>query len=178
MDNAKKLLLVDPARAMYRPTITDKKLSQLDTDIDNILSSSIPDDEKVKRYLMVLKQHRKFITPVTAKPDPDVDILKDVQPDLRIKAKRLLKQIKPHVRMSEAKELVHNNQLVDDSNISEPMSSALVNTGDEKPIGWTEFADTLKRAHTPRQLIRNEKLWSYMNPRSRKTIIKRKWQHL
>jgi hypothetical protein len=144
MDNAKKLLLVDPARAtqLYRPTITDRKLSQLDSDIDSILNSSMSDDEKAKRYLVALRQHRKHSTPAAAKPDPDVDILKDVQPALRIKAKRLLKHIKPHVRMSEAKELVHDKQLVDDSDISELLSSALVDS-DEKPIGWNEFADTL-----------------------------------
>ena len=180
MDHAKKMLLVDPSRAsqLYRPTITDRKLSQLDTDIDSILNSSMSDDEKAKRYLMVLNQHRTYVTPVTAKADQDVGILKDVQPDLRVKAKRLLKRIKPHVSLSEDNELVHDNQLVDDSNISELLNSALVNIGEDKPIGWMEFADTLKRAHAPRQLIRNEKLWTYMNPRSKKTIMKRKWQHL
>jgi hypothetical protein len=181
MDNTKKLLLVDPNKAaqLYRPTISDKKLGALDLDISDILNSDLPDDEKAKRYIIALKAHRKYESPaVPTKPDPDTDIIKSIQPELRIKAKRLLKHIKPHVTFSDKGELVHDANLVDDSDITELLSETLSKNSEEKPIGWIEFADTLKRAHTPRHLIKNEKLWKYLNPRSKKTISKRKWLHL
>jgi hypothetical protein len=179
MDNAKKLLLVDPSKAsqLYRPTISDKKLSKLDQDITETLNNDLPDDEKAKRYMLALKTYRRYTAPIVTKGDVDDSIIQTVQPELRIKAKRLLKHIKPHVKLSED-QLVHGNSLIDDSSISELLNEALTKDSAEKPIGWVEFADTLKRAKTPRELIRNEKLWTYMNPKSRKTITKRNWQHI
>jgi hypothetical protein len=178
MENAKKMILVDPVRAsqLYRPTICDKKLSNLDENITKILRSNLPADEKAKRYASSLKQLKYYDKPVVAKTDPDNDILGSVQPLLRRKAKRLLKRVKPHVTLRDDGEIVHNANLIPHSDISELLNDTLTKRSEEIPVGWVEFADVLKRARTPRSLIVNEKLRKYMNPRSKKTIEKRKWE--
>jgi hypothetical protein len=180
MENAKKLLLVDPARAtqLYRPTITDKKLSTLDHEISSVLNSELPDDEKVKRYSMCLKSYRVLDGYNTPKSNPDENILKSVPSSVRPKAKRLLKHIKPYTKWSDEGEIVGKERVVPYSDISELMTETLSSKpSDKKPLGWEEFADTLKRARTPRELIGNDKLWKYMNPKSKKTVTKRRWLH-
>ena len=84
MDNAKKLLLVDPSRAtqLYRPTITDRKLSALDQDISDALNSTEPEDVKAKRYIAALKQHRYYESPPIAIPDSDATIVKNIDPKI------------------------------------------------------------------------------------------------
>ena len=64
MDNAKKLLLVDPSHAtqLYRPNTTSTKLTFVDSKIEATLNSDLPDDLKAKRYLTVLKDSRKYLT--------------------------------------------------------------------------------------------------------------------
>jgi len=178
MENAKKMILMDPARAsqLYRPSISDKKLSNLDETITNILRSNLPADEKAKRYAASLKQLKYYDKPVVAKSDPDKDILKSIQPQLRRKAARLLKQVKPHVTLGDDGEIVHDANLIPHSDISDLLNETLTKHSTEKPTGWKEFADVLKRARTPRELIANDSLRKYMNPRSKKTIKKRKWE--
>jgi hypothetical protein len=176
MENAKKLLLVDPSRAtqLYRPTITDKKLGSLDRDMADVLNSDLPDDEKSKRYLMILKTYRKFDTNEQPKADPDLDILNSVPSNVRIKAKRLLKHIKPHVRWSDEGEIANRGSLVPYSNISELLTETVSETsGRKRPIGWEEFADTLKRSKAPKDLISNQQLWTYMTPKTRRTARRR-----
>jgi hypothetical protein len=178
MEHTKKLLLIDPSRAaqLYRPTTSDKKLSKLDEDISSTLNSDLPDDEKAKRYMLTLKSLRFFDQPLAAPAaDPDVDILDSVEPQVRRKAKRLLKRVKPHLRLSDDGEIVHGAQLVPDSDIIDLLNSTLTNTG-SKPKGWTAFADTLKRARVPRELISNDKLWTYINPKSQRSIRSRGWE--
>jgi hypothetical protein len=180
MENAKKLLLVDPSRAtqLYRPTIKDRKLSQLDENITNILDSHEPEDQKVKRYLTALKQFRYYESPPPVKSEVDEKILDAVAPpQVRTKAKRLLKRIKPQLRLSDDLELVHDKELIENSDISELLSDALTKTASNNPKGWREFADTLKRSRVPRELVTNDKLWRHLNPVSKRAIIKRRWQH-
>lgn len=181
MEHAKKLILVDPesrSTHLYHPTIIDKKLGRLDQDITNVLNSELNDDEKAKRYSMVLSDFRRYQTPILHTKDPETKIIKAIPSEMRIKAKRLYKRIKPHVKLSDDGELVSRDMLVEDSNIAELLGNALTKKSDDKPPGWIEFADTLKRAGASQQLIANENLWKYMNPRSKKTISKRKWLHI
>ena len=81
MDNARKLLLVDPSRAeqLYRLITTSKKLTLLDRHIFTTLNCNLPDDEKAKWYLSILKEYRKYENP----PEPDT----------RVEDKKLLEEI-------------------------------------------------------------------------------------
>jgi len=125
MEHAKKMTLVDTAvfNRLIRPTISDKKLSAVDQDISEILNSDMPDDVKVKHYLARLKDYR-YAEPQVKKPDETESILKSIQPELRIKAKRLLQHIKPHIRWGEDGELVHDSEVVPDTSIAELLEGA------------------------------------------------------
>ena len=186
MDNAKKLLLVDPSHAAqrYRPTTTDKKISALDREIESALNSSLSDDEKAKRYLSVLKDYRKYDQPAPKLDTTVEDVLKDIPEIKRPQAKRLLKHIKPHITWSDDGEIVHKQSLVPDSNISELLSNAVQEKAatkkfvvEDQPIAWEEFATTLNRARTPKHLICNKQLWTYLTPRSKSIYTRRGWKH-
>jgi hypothetical protein len=178
MENAKKLLLVDPARAaeLYRPTITDKKLGALDQQVSDVLSSNMPDDQKAKRYCTILKAFRDIENRDIPKYDSDSTILNSVPSNIRPKAKRLLKHIKPFARWNDEGEIAGRDSLVPYSSLSDLLTETVTEQGAAKqPKGWREFADVLKTARTPRDLIPNQKLWTYMNPKSKRTIKKRRW---
>ena len=58
MENVKKYVLVDPR--FSQPTIQQRALNALDTQIDNILQSDEPDDIKVNKYVSALKMHKSY----------------------------------------------------------------------------------------------------------------------
>ena len=66
MDHTKKFVLVDPR--FVRPSMLDKALSGLDTDISNILKSEEPDEIKVRNYMTALSRYKNYSTP----PPPTV----------------------------------------------------------------------------------------------------------
>lgn len=68
MEHTKKLVLVDPRFA--RPSMRDKALSVLDTDISNILDSNESDDVKVRHYISALARYKNYSAP--PKPVPVV----------------------------------------------------------------------------------------------------------
>jgi len=68
MDHTKKFVLVDPR--FVKPSMRDKALSGLDTDITNILKSDDPDEVKVRNYMTALSRYKNYSTP--AKPAPAV----------------------------------------------------------------------------------------------------------
>ena len=164
MDHAKKMILVDPANmhALYRPTPVDRKLSSLDDEVSSVLRSDLPDDEKAKLYMIALRRYRHFDAPPVEKTDSLKEILDSVKPELQIKAKRILKQIKPHVRWSEDGELVSGNELVPDSNLAELLNEAATKHGVDDIIGLDEFAEALKRSDTPSHFIPNERLQRHL----------------
>ena len=182
----------DHLRTLYRPSMVDKQLSKLDADIVDTLNSNLPDDEKAKRYAMSLRAYR-YYEPKTLPfdrygararqrdedEDDDDDLLQSTPLPLRRKAKRLLKSVKPYARWNDDGEIVYRNELVPHSDVGELIASALDSSTTKKtrPKGYEAFADALKRARTPKEFINNENLWSYLNPKSSKTIKKRQWVH-
>ena len=172
MDHVKKLVLVDPAAmpTLYRPTPVDLKLSSLDKDVSDVLSSDLPDDEKAKRYIIALRRYRHFDSAPVQKTDPLKEIIKAVKPDSQIKAKRILKRIKPHIRWSEDGEIVtEDNELVPDSNLAELLNEATTKSSVDDVIGLPEFAETLKRSDTPAHFMSNDRLRRHMRTISRRS---------
>jgi hypothetical protein len=68
MEHTKKFVLVDPL--FVKPSMRDKALSGLDTDISNILKSEEPDEVKVRNYMTALSRYKIYSTP--EKPAPAV----------------------------------------------------------------------------------------------------------
>jgi len=61
MEHTKKFVLVDPR--FVRPSMRDKVLSGLDTDISNILNSDDSDEIKAKSYIAALARFRNYSFP-------------------------------------------------------------------------------------------------------------------
>ena len=193
------MLIVDPARlssmvnqstsqdsaellkTLYRPTIVDKQLTKLDADIASTLNSDLPEDVKAKQYEMVLRGYRYYEPKVTAQRPADVfgrkekkreedGIIESTPAELKPKAKRLLKEIKPLLRWSDDNEILSLDQsgIVPHSDIGELLATAVDKKKKRRPPGYNDFAETLKEANLPRELIPNDYLWNYMHPKPKK----------
>ena len=69
MEHTKKFVLVDPR--FVRPSMRDKALSTLDTDISNILNSNDSDEFKAKSYMSAASRFTNLSAPPKlAKPTP------------------------------------------------------------------------------------------------------------
>src|SRR5437867_3200728 len=61
MEHTKKLVLVDPR--FVRPSMKEKALSELDSDISSILNGSESDEAKAKSYISALARFRNLSAP-------------------------------------------------------------------------------------------------------------------
>ena len=187
MEHAKKVILLDPnvyqesppekVLSLYRESPSERILSLLDSHIRQILNSAIPEDEKAKQYMMALHRYRKF--DADTKPIIDVekkkddDILSYVPKPKRSKAKRVLKKISK--RVTSTGEIATKTGLVPGSNINDLLDAVLKEKTAQKPIGWNEFGDIVKREGVPDHLFANTEFKKYLNPRSRQTVAAREW---
>ena len=108
MNNAKKLLLVDPSRR----TATENKLSKLDSEISTVLNGNMPDDEKAKLHMEALKDYRFYEMPKPIRTDPEEEIIKKLPPIIQPHAKQLLERIHPFVSWNDNGKLVHKQLTV------------------------------------------------------------------
>lgn len=65
MEHTKKFVLMDPR--FVRPSMTDKVLSSLDSNISDILNSDVSDEVKAKNYVSALARFKN----ISAPPKPE-----------------------------------------------------------------------------------------------------------
>ena len=164
MDNSfKKMILVNPD-AIRHATSTDmtsdalrsigeRKVSSLDQEMKDILNSNMPDDEKAKRYSVVVSKYQRLVLPSVKYTNPDEEILADIDDENNSRAAELLNVIKPHLSWNENGEIIVNNQVTAFSNISRLLSDLMSAPSAKKPTGWDEMVDVLNKAHVPSDLI-------------------------
>src|SRR3989442_1639770 len=68
MEHTKKFVLVDPRFA--RPSMRDKVLSGLDTEISDILNSDAPDEIKARSYVTALARFKNYSAPPKTEQAP------------------------------------------------------------------------------------------------------------
>src|SRR6267154_2525035 len=61
MEHTKKFVLVDPR--FVRPSMREKAMSGLDTDISSILNSDVPDEIKARSYVSALARFKNYSAP-------------------------------------------------------------------------------------------------------------------
>ena len=162
------MVLINPEQARaYKPTVSEKKLSSLDQDINQILSSDLPDDEKAKRYTATLKTHKLLSMPRANPIDAESEILSSIEPvEEQTRARELLKLIKPYLSWNDDGEIVVNDRVVPFSNVTNLLSN-LMSARSRKPEGWSELTDVLSMAKVPRQLICNQKRWTELTKKNK-----------
>ena len=182
MEHTKKYVIMDPR--FVKPTMREKALSGLDSDIHNILESDEPDDIKVKQYISTLNRYRNYSeppppsTPALEKLEPQV--LQSVPKNVKYKAKQLLKKLKSQrdVEWTDDGELIWKQTKIPKSDITELVSDVLDKKATKrKPVGWEALAAGLKTANTPRELINNPSRWSFMQGTLKRKKTKEARQH-
>ena len=163
----RKLVLVNPetVTSHYKPTPTEKKLSLLDKDISEILTSDMPDDEKAKRYISALTTHNLLSASRLKPVDAETEILSNIQPPQeKTRARELLKLIRPYLSWNDDGEIVVNNRVIPFTNISDLLSNLMTSTV-KKPEGWDEISTAISTANVPQELIRNKRRWKDITKR-------------
>jgi len=91
MEHTKKFVLVDPR--FVRPSMRDKVLSRLDTDISSILNNDETDEVKVKSYIAALTRYKNL----TAPPKPEKVAPPAVNPEPPLAVPTTVKTKRPSV---------------------------------------------------------------------------------
>src|ERR1700690_130392 len=181
MEHAKKMMLVDPRFA--RPSMREKFLSALDTEIANTLDSDEPDDVKAKNYIMTLNRYKFHgeIPKPAVKPIEKLEssVMQSVSQKQQYKAKRAMDLLKRNsdVDFNDQGELIYRQSRVPGSNIVDLFEDLPRTTSSEPPVGWEALASSLKESKAPREIVSNTRSWNFMRdtaPR-RKGKSKRKW---
>jgi len=150
MEHAKKYVLVDPQ--MYRPSMPEKSLSELDKVIHQTLNSELPDDEKAKLYMAALHRFKAY----DAKPPPpklnlESELANSLPPNQQYKAKKLLRLIKdnPDIDWKDTGELIYKQTTVPKSHVTDLFADALApSRPTEGAIGWEEFDEGISQVPT------------------------------
>ena len=116
--------------------MTERTLSTLDHQISDILNSDMHDDEKSKHYITLLKRHRMYSAPPSLPEDPVGELLNLIQPNMRIKARRIIEHIKPQVSWTKDGQLIDGDNVIDHTHIAELVEDVLKKKSDVDPLGW------------------------------------------
>src|SRR3989442_15464322 len=143
MEHTKKFVLVDPRFA--RPSMRDKVLSGLDTEISDILNSDAPDEIKARSYVTALARFKNYSAPSKPEQAPPVvaPAAAPVVPAVPFKAHTPLKRPQKHVKV-ETLDIVPS--------LDEPLWRRTQRTHSKKKFGsqWIEYNGRTKkkpRAH-------------------------------
>ena len=158
MEHAKKYVLVDPQ--IYRPSMPEKSLSTLDTEIQTILNGDSPDDQKAMLYTLTLKKFKAFDNNSKA-PDTKITVedklVGELPPNQQYKANKLLRLIRdnPDIEWSDKGELIYKQSLVPNSHITDIFDDVFaIKKPVEGPPGWEEFDDALDSSKVPTNLVK------------------------
>src|SRR6267154_1802745 len=94
MEHTKKFVLVDPR--FVRPSMRDKVLSGLDTEISNILNEDVSDEIKAKSYISALARFRSILAPPKPVKTAPIPQLPSASP---IAFKAMIPPKRPHKRV-------------------------------------------------------------------------------
>jgi hypothetical protein len=183
MEHAKKFIIMDPRFA--KPTMREKTLGGLDSEIDNILNSEQSDDIKAQNYSEALRRYRNYSQPALLKVPNieklETEVLQSIAPTKKYKAKRLIKRLKDQkdVDWSGDGALIYRQQKIPKSNIVDLIDDVLSSkTIEGPPPGYDALASALRDAETPSSLITNAARLNFMkgNVKSkRERSIRERW---
>ena len=167
MDLIKKYRLVPLDR--YQE-FSNEHLSDLDKQIQNILTKRMNEDEKAKLYVQVLQKYVTFPNVNTVKPsleeeepvensaDIESQILDSVPVKHKNTATKILNFLKQHeISWSQNKKLKQNNNVTPGSDIIQ-LINFLLRDRARKPTAFEEFKEILDSKHFPRDFIKNKYL--------------------
>ena len=141
MEHTKKFVLVDPR--FVRPSMRDKVLSGLDTEISDILNSDAPDEIKARSYVTALARFKNYSAPPKSEQAPPtapaaVTVAAPAVPAVPFKA--LTPPKRPHKRVN-----VETLDIV--PSLDEPLRRRTQRTHSKKKFGsqWIEYNGRTKK---------------------------------
>ena len=177
MLHVRKMALVDPRllkslRAPL-PDAIDTTLRDLDAEMTSILDGSDADEsEKVRLYNQALLRYNDMTKARAAKPIPVVvevkkeaaattalvvepaDIVGMLPKTLQMKGLQLLSRLSA-VTWNERGELIHKGVAIRGSNAVDLVHDLLRNRKTPDPVGWQQFANQMRAANIPMELVGN-----------------------
>ena len=185
MDHAKKFVLMPMDRAQH---FSEDHVSELDKEMQTILSKKISDPEKATLYLQTLQKYVKFPEVNQAKPVTlSTDIVENVLESAPVKHKNVANNIllflesHPDVFSWNAdKELILQGRVLPKTNI-ELLISHLLRNKKSKPLGFDQFKLVLEENNFPKSFVKNSHLREkqQMYALRRKPMYKKgSWAHL
>ena len=177
MLHVRKMALVDPRllkslRAPL-PEAIDTTLPDLDAEMTSILDGSDADEsEKVRLYNQALLRYNDMTKARAAKPIPVVvevkkeaaattalvvepaDIVGTLPKTLQMKGRQLLSRLSA-VTWNERGELIHKGVAIRGSNAVDLVHDLLRNRKTPDPVGWQQFANQMRAANIPMELVGN-----------------------
>ena len=177
MLHVRKMALVDPRllkslRAPL-PDAIDTTLRDLDAEMTSILDGSDADEsEKVRLYNQALLRYNDMTKARAAKPIPVVvevkkeaaattalvvepaDIVGTLPKTLQMKGRQLLSRLSA-VTWNERGELIHKGVAIRGSNAVDLVHDLLRNRKTPDPVGWQQFANQMRAANIPMELVGN-----------------------
>jgi hypothetical protein len=146
----------------------------MDREIQQTLSSQLPEDIKAKLYQNILSKYvgnKKFVPSQweTDNNSPDLveqELLESVPSQSRYKARRIVRAIKdnPEAQWNGRGEFVYRQRVIPQSHVIDLVSDILkTSTIGNPPTGWEEFALSLKNSQLPSEVIPNKQRWKFMH---------------
>ena len=189
MEHTKKMVLVEPRQIeKWKETMLDKTLSNLDTQMYDILHRNIADDDKAKLYTNSLSRYlnidkpsvvtkfetvEKVAAAAAATPDETVkassieaQVLETVPKKWKTQAATLLSHMKsiPDLSWTSKGELILKDATIPKTHMVDLVNDLMrKRTTTSAPTGWRLLAEALKDSNIPRELIGNQERWSYIN---------------
>ena len=177
MLHVRKMALVDPRllkslreNPTPLPDAIDTALRDLDAEMTSILDGSDADEsEKVRLYNQALLRYNDMTKTRAAKPIPVVvevkkeaaarttsvvepaDIVGTLPKTLQMKGRQLLSA----VTWNEKGELIHKGVAIRGSNAVDLVHNLLRNQKTPDPVGWQQFANQMRAANIPMELVGN-----------------------
>ena len=177
MLHVRKMALVDPRllkslreNPTPLPDAIDTALRDLDAEMTSILDGSDADEsEKVRLYNQALLRYNDMTKARAAKPIPVVvevkkeaaattasvveptDIVETLPKTLQMKGRQLLSA----VTWNERGELIHKGVAIRGSNAVDLIHDLLRTRKTPDPVGWQQFANQMRAANIPMELVGN-----------------------
>ena len=202
MLHVRKMALVDPRllkslreNPTPLPDAIDTALRDLDAEMTSILDGSDADEsEKVRLYNQALLRYNDMTKARAAKPIPVVvevkkeaaatmpttalvvepaDIVGTLPKTLQMKGRQVLSRLSA-VTWNERGELIHKGVAIRGCNAVDLVHDLLRNRKTPDPVGWQQFANQMRAANIPMELVGNVTRRLYLQKkRSKRTPQKR-----
>lgn len=172
MEHAKKMMLVPPEliqRLTASENVQPNILSQLDEDMQKVLTAKLTDHDKWAQYNQVLQRYLHFTdqtrqpisVPVEFEKDPlkHSTILATLPSTYKRKAENLINILNATglVDWDRNGTVTIKGEILPSSNIIDLINDTLRPRKNTNPSGWEQFASFMKEVNVPHELIGNPK---------------------